>query len=282
VNDRHKENAQSPKACLLERELRPKKSFGQNFMLDQRINSIMSHAACSWGKGPPALEIGAGTGSLTNHLLASFALVHAVERDRDLIPILREQFKEPLSSGHLVLHEADGARFDIGSIVTDENPGVLIGNLPYHLTSSIIILALKNYRTLKGCVFLVQKEVADRLTADAGCKEYGFLTAVLGLAFTIEKIAPVHRSAFWPAPRVDSAIIKLDQRDFGISEITNIDEYLHFVRAIFQKRRKKLSTIMGKSMNKELFAKIGIDPDLRPEQLKPGQFLTLYKNHLPM
>lgn len=267
----------NPKSAILERGLKPKKSFGQNFMVNEGINALFVSAASSWGTDNTVLEIGAGTGSLTAHLLEHFAMVHAVERDRDLVPILREHFAQEIAQNKLQIHEADGARFNIGEVFSEASPGIMVGNLPYHLTSSVIILALKNHRCLKGAVFMVQKEVAQRLTAAPNNKDYGFLTAILNLAFGMESIADVHKSAFWPAPRVDSAIIKLTAFDRGISAITDIQDFLVFVRSIFQKRRKKLSTILSSRISKEALAQIGIDPDMRPEQLEPVQFLALYK-----
>lgn len=266
----------SPKSVILEHGLKPKKSFGQNFMLDQRINLIFAQAVKSFGDKLPVVEIGAGTGSLTSHLLEASPCVHAIERDRDLIPILREQFPQSLDLGSLVLHEADGARFDLASVLNTEKRGVLVGNLPYHLTSSIVLLSLKHRDVLKGSVFLVQKEVADRLIAAPNSKQYGFLTVIIKLAFTIEKVANVDRSAFWPVPKVDSAIIKLTVNDHGISRVNNLDHFIVFVREIFQKRRKKLSTILAGKITKEDFSPLEIDPNLRPENLDPKQFLSLY------
>jgi 16S rRNA (adenine1518-N6/adenine1519-N6)-dimethyltransferase len=266
----------SPKTTLHDRGLTPKKSFGQNFMMDQHVNAIFATAASSLGKGATLIEIGAGTGSLTRHLLEVAPVVHAVERDRDLAPILREDFKDPIAKGHLVIHEADGARFDVTSVVSKENPGVLVGNLPYHLTSSVMLLTLHHRNVLKGGVFLVQKEVADRLAAHHNSKDYGFLTVVLGLAFTISKVTQVDKSAFWPVPKIDSTIIKLAKRDQSLIQTINIDRFIVFVREIFQKRRKKLSTILSGTLSKTEITEAGINPDDRPENLTPELFLALF------
>jgi 16S rRNA (adenine1518-N6/adenine1519-N6)-dimethyltransferase len=267
----------SPKNILIEQGLRPKKSFGQNFMVDQRINGILTAAVASLGKDLPIIEIGAGTGSLTDHLLGIAPVVHAVERDRELIPILKIHFAEQIKNRHLVLHEADGARFDLKSVINDQ--GILVGNLPYHLTSSIILLALKNRHLLRGAVFLVQKEVAERLVSRPNHKSYGFLTVILDLAFQIEVVSLVDKNAFWPVPKVDSAIIKMRVHDQGISRVRDLDAFIFFVRAIFQKRRKKLSTILAGELSKDDLLTLGICPDLRPENLQPGQFLQMFESH---
>lgn len=267
-------NNPTPKAILLAQNLRPKKSFGQNFMMDVRINKVLTDTVASFGKSLPIVEIGAGTGALTTQLLTISPLVHAVERDRDLIPLLKDQLQKAIDQGQLILHEADGAKFDIKAAV--RKPCVLVGNLPYHLTSSIILLALKNRSILRGAVFLVQKEVADRLVAQPNNKQYGFLTVILKLAFDLQKIIHVDKSAFWPVPKVDSAIIKMTTADHGLSLVEDLEKFIVFVRAIFQKRRKKLSTIMADKISKERLIAMGIDPNLRPENLAPNQFLQIF------
>lgn len=265
----------SPKTTLTSRGLAPKKSFGQNFMMDQRINAIFAQAASGFGQGLPMVEIGAGTGSLTEHLLGLCPLVHAIERDRDLVPILRERFSQELAQGSLVIHEADGARFDLSTVFASDKPGIVVGNLPYHLTSSIMLMAMQYRHLIRGAVFLVQKEVADRLASMPNSKDYGFLTVVLNLAFRIHKVHQVDKSAFWPVPKIDSTIIALTPRAEQ-KNIDDIDGFISFVRSIFQKRRKKLSTIVAGLISKETLINLGINPDARPENLNPEQFVLLF------
>jgi 16S rRNA (adenine1518-N6/adenine1519-N6)-dimethyltransferase len=267
----------SPKESLLAKGLSPKKSFGQNFMMDHNINEKFAQSVRSFGQDLTVVEIGAGTGSLTSHLLLCAKLVHAVERDRDLIPLLKEDFKSAIENKTLVVHEADGVRFSLESIANEESPAVLVGNLPYHLSSSIFLMALRAQKVLKGAVFLVQKEVADRLLAQANSKDYGFLTVIMNLAFRVDRVCNVSRESFWPVPRVDSSIIRLTARDQGISQVGVLDDLIVFVRSVFQKRRKKLSTILGKSLSPEDFLVLTIDPNLRPENLSCQQFLALYQ-----
>lgn len=268
-------NKLSAKELILQRGLRPKKSFGQNFMLDQQVNRSFSQAVADFGAALKVIEIGAGTGSLTTHLLSFAKEVHAVERDRDLVPVLHEQFKEFIESQQLIIHEADGARFPIEQLASPKSPAVLVGNLPYHLTSSIIFLAINHAQSLQGAVFLVQKEVADRLAALPNTKQYGFLTVVLKLIFSIDKVCLVNRAAFWPVPKVDSAIIRFRKiKDAPV--IDSQEKFIVFVREVFQQRRKKLSTILRHQVSAEQFAKANIDPNLRPENLSPEQFLGLF------
>lgn len=269
-------NKLSAKELILQRGLRPKKSFGQNFMLDQQVNRSFAAAVADFGNDVNVVEIGAGTGSLTAHLLSFAKVVHAVERDRDLVPVLKEEFKEAIAQTKLVIHEADGARFPLEQVISTDDPGVLVGNLPYHLTSSIIFLAITHVASLRGAVFLVQKEVADRLAAPANTKQYGFLTVVLKLMFHIDKVCLVNRAAFWPVPKVDSAIVRLRRLKDG-KTIPDQEKFIAFVREVFQQRRKKLSTILRGVINEEQFSRANIDPNLRPENLLPEQFLELFR-----
>lgn len=275
--ERKNNQGQSAKDLIFARGLKPKKSFGQNFMLDQRINKIFVDALKTISPQALVVEIGVGTGSLTSHLLDAGYNVHGIERDRDLIPILKEQFQEALALAKFTLHEADGARFDLSLIAKPARLAVLVGNLPYHLTSSIIFLTLKHIEELLGAVFLVQKEVADRLVAKENCKEYGFLTVVLALLFRVEKVAMVGRNAFWPVPKVDSAIIKLQKLPNENEKVANLEDFIVFVRGIFQQRRKKISTILKGKLSAEQILQAGVDPNLRPEQLAPKKFLDLFK-----
>ncbi len=270
--------AQNPKNLLHEKNLLPKKSFGQNFMIDQNINSIITKAVLSLKKGDvEILEIGAGTGSLTAHLLTLGALVHAVERDRDLVPILQEQFRDAIASEKLIIHEASGTTLDYDNVLESDKPGILVGNLPYHLTSTILINLL-SCRRFVGAVFLLQKEVAERFLAEPNSKEYGFLTVLLKLAFKIEKVSLVGRNAFWPVPKVDSAIIKLTLVDNLWNKSHDASAILSFVKSIFQKRRKKLSTILKGTFTEDDFQALAIDPNARPETLTPKDFMAMFEH----
>lgn len=244
-------------------------------MLDQKVNILFAQAVADFGSELRVVEIGAGTGSLTHHLLRISQKLDVIERDRDLIPILSKEFADSITSGRLLIHEADGARFDLSSIIPSNNSAVLVGNLPYHLTSSIIFLMLKYLDYLKGAVFLVQKEVADRLNAEVNTKSYGFLTVVLNLLFEIEKVTNVNRNAFWPIPKVDSSIIKLRRRKDN-TKVNDLDDFVAFVREVFQQRRKKLSTILRSKISKDNFENIAIDGNNRPENLTAHEFLNLY------
>lgn len=262
---------------MLQNALRPKKSFGQNFMMDQNINQKIAEAILSISKEKvPIVEIGAGLGSLTYHLLPIGKEVHAIERDRDLIPILKREFKSEIEGKKLYIHENDAVAFNLSTIFSALNKGILVGNLPYHLTSSILLKALDSHSFLLGAVFIVQKEVALRIISLPHSKEYGLFSVILQIFFEIKIVSHISKECFWPVPKVDSSIIVLSCKKSSLS-VLDAPKFLGFVKQIFQKRRKKLLTILGKSLL-PILINLKIDPDQRPEDLTPQMFLEIFNN----
>ncbi len=168
--------------------------------------SATSCAAARLGPGSVVVELGAGLGHLTAALLETGAKVVAVERDRDMVAVL-EGMKDP----RLTVVAANAARLDLAS-VAGTRPLTLVGNLPYHLTSSILFEALEQHRDLEACVFTVQKEVAERVAAGEGTRAGGLLTVLLGVWFDASIVRTVPRTAFHPPPKVDSAVLLLEHR----------------------------------------------------------------------
>lgn len=262
---------------MLQNALKPKKSFGQNFMMDQNINQKVVEAILGISKEKiPIVEIGAGLGSLTHHLLPIFEEVHAIERDRDLIPILKREFKDEIESKKLYIHEKDAVTFNLSLIFSKIKKGILVGNLPYHLTSSILLKTLESHSLLLGAVFIVQKEVALRIISKPHSKEYGLFSVILQIFFDIKIASYISKECFWPVPKVDSSIIVLSNKKSSLS-VEKAHEFLCFVKKIFQKRRKKLSTILGKNLLPILIS-LKIDPDQRPEDLTPQMFLDIFNS----
>jgi len=265
----------NPKQILAESSLYPKKSFGQNFMMDDMVNLAISKTCAEIAKNATIIEIGAGTGALTEHLLEVSKKVYAIERDRDLVKILKDRFYKEIEAGIVEICEADAARFSLKAAFKDD-AGILVGNLPYHLTSSIMLLALKNRSVLLGCVFLIQSEVALRLLSKPGSKDFSFLTAIMSLGFSLTRIREVSREAFWPVPKVDSTVIALKKLPNEALDQIDIEDLVKFVRSIFQKRRKQLKTILREKFSESDLLALGIDPKARPEDLEPEMFLKLY------
>lgn len=252
--------------------LKPKKSFGQNFLADPRIASAIAELATT-PEGGTVVEIGAGLGALTSPLLERAARVVAIERDRDLCPILREAFDDALASGKLELLEADAASLDYEKLLeSGPGPHVLAGNLPYQITGKLLEMATRIVDRLDRAVFMVQREVADRLAAQPGTPSYGALTVFVTAAFRVERAITVGRGAFFPSPDVDSAVVLLTPE----RRAEESDAFREAVRAAFAQRRKTLRNAWRKLGSGEEIerraAKAGIDLDRRGETLTVEDF----------
>jgi 16S rRNA (adenine1518-N6/adenine1519-N6)-dimethyltransferase len=205
-----------PKDILAEHEAKVKKSFGQNFLVDQHhLSAIAGQIADLSAKGSlPVFEIGSGLGALTRELVKKKLKVHAIERDRDMAYIFRIEFAEALGSPELVLHEDNASTFDYVKTAADEGKDrfVLCGNLPYHLTSTLIFRALEMTPHVSGALFMIQKEVAERIVAGPGSRDYGVLSVLIQAEFSVAITHEVPSGAFWPRPKVDSAVITMKPR----------------------------------------------------------------------
>lgn len=218
--------------------LAAKKSFGQNFLVDPGIARHIAELA-AFEPGGTVIEVGAGLGALTEPLLSRAARVVAIERDRDLCPILREAFAAPIASGRLVVLEADAKRVDLGAeLAAGPRPRVVAGNLPYQLTGPMLERTTSVAHLIDLAVFMVQAEVADRLVARPATESYGALTVFVSAAFRVTRALGVGRGAFHPRPGVDSAVVVLSPVVPPRAEETAT--FRAAVRAAFMQRRKTL------------------------------------------
>ncbi len=264
---------------LRRRNLHPKRRWGQNFLIDANLLAKVVDA----GEIDPSqgvLEIGPGLGALTRESASRARSVLAVEIDPDLYAVLEEETLSELSNVS-VLH-SDFLELDLDTLIPEAlGPGrhVVVANIPYSVTSPILIRLLEHYGLFERLVLMVQKEVADRLAAKPGTSDYGSLTLFADLYADVRKVANVSRRAFLPAPEVDSAIVRLD-----IRPVPKFDPetYLPVVRAAFQQRRKSLSNaltgpMLGWTREQALTAlsAAGIDPGRRGETLSPEEFARL-------
>lgn len=264
-----------PRAHLEARGLRPKHSFGQNFLHDEGhlafIADEVRHAAPA--EGGRALELGAGTGVLTAALLARGLVVTAVERDRDLLPLLRDRFAKDIAAGRLTLLEANALTvpFDEGLVT----PGVLCGNLPYHLTSSLLLRALDEVKRLTGAVFLVQLEVAQRIAAEPGSKAWGVLSVLLQQRFDVDLVHKVPKGAFWPVPDVDGGVLRLSPLDAPRGGDVDPRVLKRVVKLAFQQRRKTLRNGLSSVGGAELLEEAGVNPAARAETIPVEGFVSI-------
>ncbi|HEY3237629.1 MAG TPA: 16S rRNA (adenine(1518)-N(6)/adenine(1519)-N(6))-dimethyltransferase RsmA [Polyangiaceae bacterium] len=229
----------SPKALLSQHGLRAKRSFGQNFLVDQALARKIAAFVCP-EQGGGLVEIGAGLGALTGPLLDRGARVTAIERDRDLVPLLRQQFPEPIGSGVLRLVEADAQTVDYEALLADlPRPRRLCGNLPYQLSGPLLRrVAALGTQHIEGAVFLLQLEVVNRLLAPPGSGDYGAMSVFIQARFEARRRLVISRRAFYPVPRVDSALVELTMLPVALSQET--PAFRAVVKAAFLQRRKKL------------------------------------------
>ncbi len=270
----------SPGELLRRHGLAPRKSWGQNFLHAREILAEIT-AAADARPGHTVIEIGAGLGTLTAHLLAAGARVEAIERDRDLCAVLRAELG---TDPNFVLHEADAVRFDYtlisrARIEAGEAPPTIVGNLPYQLTGALLFALLDQHEVTGPWIVMIQREVADRLCAPPGSKRYGGITAALSRVRAIHRVCAVSRGCFLPPPRVDSAVIRLDPLPEPRGVVEDPAAYLALVRACFQRRRKTLVNALAGVASREQalrwIAAAELDPKIRPERLGPEQFAAL-------
>lgn len=277
---------ESPAVILRRHGLAARKPWGQHFLHEMEVHRTIALASGA-RPGDRVVEIGAGLGTLTAHLLATGAEVWAIERDRDLCTVLRHEFliggsaeesQQPAS--RLRLFEADAVRFDYTSAVREDGSlPRIVGNLPYHLTAPLLYALLRVHAKTGPWVVMVQKEVADRMCAAVGDKAYGSMTIGLSRLRAIARVMHVPRGAFVPPPRVDSAVVRLDPRPEPRGHVTDDEAFLRLVRTAFQRRRKTLANALSALAPREHVlawcAEAGVDPTLRPERIDVEQYAAL-------
>lgn len=264
-------------ALLRTHALAPKKSFGQNFLAEDHTIVRLADLACHFDDAAPVhvLEIGAGLGSLTLALAERAERVVAIERDRDLVPILRERLRGRFDDARAEVVEADAKTFDFDAWASAAPTGahrVLAGNLPYQLTGPLIQRATESADRFDRAVWMVQKEVADRLAAPPGNKTYGALSVFTQNAFRVEHAFDVRPGSFIPAPRVQSAVVLLTPHSPPNQETPTLRS---MVRLAFASRRKTLrnawATLPRDRVVRAAEA-VGIDLGVRGETLAPETF----------
>jgi 16S rRNA (adenine1518-N6/adenine1519-N6)-dimethyltransferase len=265
----------TPREILQRHGLRAKHSWGQNFLGDPDILEAIADAL-ELREGEPVVELGPGLGHLTRFLAATGARVTAVEKDRDMIAVLG---KEAIPGVQVV----DGNATTVDFAKVAGAPEVKVaGNLPYHLTSSILFQVLEQRATVTRAVFTLQKEVVDRLAAEPGGRDYGLLTAILGLYFSSENLFDIDANRFHPPPKVDSAVLRLIRRPEPLAPVVDGARFIRLVKAGFAQRRKTLinSLKSDKTLgtHEQLLAALataGIDPGRRAETLSSVEFAAI-------
>ena len=254
-------NHQHIRAFFASNDTHPKKQLGQNFLINPEALKIILEAGALTG-GDTVIEIGAGLGCLTEVLAQHAGRVIAIEVDALLYNALaahfgvsRDEVTSPLQKSthsHVQLLNADILKLELNSLLSDGNQETVpatfkvIANLPYSITTPILWKLLAHHKHIHSCVLMMQKEVAERIVAGPGGKTYGALT--IGVAYYAEAtlIATLSPENFYPAPKVDSAILKLEMRETPKVAVDNAEFFFTVVRTAFRTRRKMLKNALAR------------------------------------
>ncbi len=254
----------------------PRKRFGQHFLNDPRILARIVDTLAPTPE-ETVIEIGPGRGALTDVLVARARRVIAIEIDRDLAPRLRERYA---GDGRLTVIEDDVLKVDLGAAAA--GPYVLAGNVPYNITTPILFHALRRPRPARA-VYLVQREVAERVVAPPGSETYGALSVNVQSVAQAELVFKVPAGAFQPPPKVESAVLRITPRPDPVVSEDEEDAYRALVQAAFGLRRKQLRRVVRTACHLSAEAAeratdaAGLDPASRPEVLTPGDFARLLR-----
>lgn len=252
------------------------KAYGQNFIFD--TNFLKSFVDGNINKTTDVLEIGPGAGTLTSILCEYGRRVVSYEIDKNLAPILQENLKDYTNSKIVF---GDIMKFDMAEIEGNfDGSYTMVANLPYYITTPIIFKFLENATKMDSMIIMVQLEVAERLTAKAGSKEYGAITPAIDYRANAKIIKRVSRKMFTPMPNVDSAIVKIDfvENKYNIKDEKLLDEV---IKSAFAMRRKTLENNLKTTFKlssevvQEIFAKLGFPPQIRGEKLTTSDFVNL-------
>jgi 16S rRNA (adenine1518-N6/adenine1519-N6)-dimethyltransferase len=253
-----------------------RKSLGQHFLTDKRILNRIADALQLQG-GETVVEIGPGRGALTDILAERVGRLIAVEVDRALAALLRERYAR---RGNVLIAEADVLEVSLGELAA--GPYVLVGNVPYYITTPILFHALQPPRAERA-VYLVQREVAERLSARPGTKEYGALTVNVAAVARADTLFNVPAGAFSPPPKVESAVVRITPLATPLVAPAEERPLRLLVQGAFGMRRKQMRRVIRtlRSLDAEaadaLLLAAGIDPEARPETLSAEQFVKLLR-----
>ena len=252
---------------------KPKKYFGQHFLIDPHIVSRIV-AAIAPKPGEIIVEIGPGPGALTAPLLLKHSHLHVVEIDRDLAAALVNRYPPE----QLTVHEADVLHFDFSQLVTDENSvGKFraVGNLPYNISTPFLFHLAGFAHLLTDAVFMLQKEVVDRMVAGPDDDAYGRLSVMLQYQFALEALFDVPPEAFNPPPKVMSAIVRLQPLGADRPRAKSDSHFTHVVAQAFGQRRKMLRNTLKSLITEAGLEALDIAPTARAETLSVAKFIAI-------
>lgn len=249
------------------KEHKARKRFGQNFLQDTSVIHDIVHAVAPRVEDV-VVEIGPGLGALTKPLSEKLQTLHVVELDRDIIAYLK---KQPFAD-KLVVHEGDVLQFDFRSI-----PGrkKIVGNLPYNISTPLLFQLSGLADEVVDMHFMLQKEVVDRMVAEPGCNDYGRLGVMLQYFFEMEKLLDVPPEAFDPAPKVNSAVVRMIPNAGRIGLAQNFECFAKIVKQAFHQRRKTIRNNLKDWADDDVLQAVGIDLQARAEHIPPESYVAL-------
>lgn len=269
------------KSVMAEHGIAFRKEFGQNFLTNRMIPMDIADN-CADDTDRMILEIGPGIGCLTQELAMRYANVVAVEIDNGLIPVLSQTLSE---FDNVTVINADIMKVDLEKLISEFSGGrpvSVCANLPYYITTPIIMRLLESEIKFSTITVMVQAEVASRLAAKPGSADYGAITAVLGYYGSVKKLFKVSAGCFVPAPKVDSAVVRIDLYKKPIYEVKNEGLFRNLIKAAFEMRRKTLQNALSakfpqysKETISEAIRAIGHDEKVRGERLSTADFANL-------
>ncbi|KIO50344.1 16S rRNA (adenine(1518)-N(6)/adenine(1519)-N(6))-dimethyltransferase RsmA [Nitrosospira sp. NpAV] len=245
----------------------PRKRFGQNFLIDSKIVADIVDAIHP-GRDDLLVEIGPGLGALTRPLLQSLDHLHAVEIDRNIVERLHREFSER----YLTIHSADALEFDFQALGKNLR---VVGNLPYNISTPILFHLAQFADSIRDMHFMLQKEVVARMVAQPSTSDYGRLSVMLQYRFEMERLFVVSPDCFRPAPKVESAIVRMIPRRQPLIEADKENVFAGIVSAAFSQRRKTLRNTLHGYLKPEDYTALEIDPGKRAENLSVAQFATI-------
>ena len=267
---------ESPLKILKKHHIHPVKRLGQSFLVDNNITSRIVDAS-KIGGDDTVIEIGAGLGAMTAMIATRARKVVALEIDPKLVDVLNEELKE--ISNIEIIH-TDVLRYDFSSPTRGGERIKVIGNIPYNVSSQILFRLIEFREHISSATLMFQKEVSDRITAAPGTKEYGILSVIISMYAALSRVMTVPPTCFYPRPKVDSSVLKMDMREGPLYPLENHDIFIETVKTAFSKRRKTLANNLkdmdvARSKGVDISALLdeaGIDGQRRGETLTVEEF----------
>jgi|TARA_B100001971_G_C18262606_1_gene588407 16S rRNA (adenine1518-N6/adenine1519-N6)-dimethyltransferase len=249
--------------------VRARRRYAQNFLTDPNIISKIISAVAPQPQDH-LVEIGPGRGALTDHLVQSSAELDVIEIDRDLVDLLSDRYRDQ----SLTIHQGDALSFDFDSL-KEKRPLRVVGNLPYNISTPLIFRLLEHAHGIKDMHLMLQREVVNRLVAVPSTRDYGRLGIMAQYYCNIIKCFNVPPTAFRPKPKVFSAVVRLIPHQKLPFEAHNVEVLRRLVTQAFSQRRKILRNALKPLLAVDAITALGIDPELRPENVTLQQFIQL-------